>query len=449
MDSSALMELLARINPEQLAIVTQKIDLPRLIHAAAQLDDASLSQLSKLLQGKQGKKPAPVPESSDFYQLDSSLSSHQHELQLRVRAFMEQQVEPIIADYWSRDTFPRQLISAFRDLDIMRHLWNPDGSRPADAAVLEGILTMEMARIDVSSTVFFGVHAGLVASSIALGGSPEQRLEWLPKLLDFSCIGAFGLTEPEIGSAAAGGLTTTCQRQGDGWVLNGQKKWIGNATFSDIVIIWARDVDSQEVRGFIVRTDNTGYQVEKMMGKIALRAVENGLITLHNCHIAESDRLQNVHGFRTTADVLRMTRAGVAWQGVGCALGAYQKALAYCEQRQQFGKPIASFQLVQHKLVQMLGHVIASQSLCLRLSHLQDAGHLHDEQASLAKLYTAKACRETVALGRELLGGNGILLEHHLARYFCDAEAIYSYEGTHEINSLVVGRAITGISAFV
>ena len=253
----------------------------------------------------------------------------------------------------------------------------------------------------------------------------------------------------KTGSGAAGGLRTTCRREGDAWVLSGDKRWIGNATFADVIVVYARDEADQKTKAFLVRKGTAGLTVEKIQGKIALRSVENGQITLDGVRVPESDRLQNVTDWRVVADVLRATRAGVAWQAVGCQMGAYEAALAYAQTRKQFGKPIAAFQLVQDKLVHMLGNVTASFAMCLRLSQMQDAGTMQDEHASLAKVFTAARCRETVALARDLMGGNGILLEHHVARFFADAEAIYSYEGTNEINTLVVGRAITGVSAFV
>jgi len=262
-------------------------------------------------------------------------------------------------------------------------------------------------------------------------------------------IGAFGLTEPEVGSGAAGGLTTTVKRNGDTWVLNGQKKWIGNATFADVIIIWARDLDDNQVKGFLLRKGNPGYDVEKIEDKMALRIVQNGLITLRNCEIPEADRLQNAHSFKDTSQVLRMTRAGVAWEAVGCARGAYESALAYTRQRKQFGKPIASFQLIQNHLVEMLSNLTAMQTMVFRLSQLQDEGKLTDEHASLAKVFCTLRTRDIVSRAREVMGGNGILLQYDVARFVADAEAIYSYEGTKEINSLIVGRAITGFSAFV
>jgi glutaryl-CoA dehydrogenase len=262
-------------------------------------------------------------------------------------------------------------------------------------------------------------------------------------------IGAFGLTEPEVGSGTAGGLTTTAKRTGDTWVLNGQKKWIGNATFADVIVIWARDVDDNQVKGFLLRKDTPGFSVEKIHDKMALRIVQNGLITLTDCQVAEADRLQQAASFKDTAKVLRMTRAGVAWEAVGCARGAYENALAYTRTRKQFGKPIAAFQLIQGHLVEMLSNLTAMQTMVYRLSEIQDAGNLKDEHASLAKVFCTMRTRDVVSRAREVMGGNGILLEYNVARFVADAEAIYSYEGTKEINSLIVGRAITGFSAFV
>ena len=242
---------------------------------------------------------------------------------------------------------------------------------------------------------------------------------------------------------------TTCRRDGDSWILNGQKKWIGNSTFCEINVIWARDEASNQVKGFVVMKDNPGFSVEKIKTKMALRVVQNGLITLKNCRVPEADRLQNANTFKDTGKVLKMTRTGVAWFAVGCQLGAYEHALRYAQTRIQFGRPIGGFQLVQDLLVRMLSNVTACQSLMLRLGQLQDQELMHDEHASLAKAFCTVKCRETVGWARELLGGNGILLENHVGRYVADAEAIYSYEGTREMNTLIVGRSITGLSAFV
>jgi glutaryl-CoA dehydrogenase len=286
--------------------------------------------------------------------------------------------------------------------------------------------------------------------SIFLCGSEEQKKKWLPPMARMEKIGSFGLTEPDVGSGASGGLTTTAKREGDTWVLNGQKKWIGNATWGDITIIWARDLDDNQVKGFIVENKTTpGFKAEKIQRKMALRVAQNALITMTDCRVPEENRLQMDASFRDTARVLRMTRAFVAWEAVGCMIGAYEHALAYSQKRMQFGKPIASFQLVQDLLVKMLGNITACQCMVVRLSEMQDAGKLKDEHASLAKAYCTVKMRETVGYARELLGANGILLDEHIGRFVADAEAIYSYEGTREMNTLIVGKAITGIGAFV
>lgn len=398
-------------------------------------------------QGARGQQTLP-PVTGDFYSIATTIDDDDKAILARVRAFMESEVAPIINDYWNRAAFPFELIPKIAALDIAGIAYNGYGcaNKPT---VLDGLIAVEMARIDASVATFFGVHSGLAMGSIYLCGSDEQKQRWLPAMRKMEKIGAFGLTEPEVGSGAAGGLMTTARREGDEWVLNGQKKWIGNATFADVTVIWARDEADNQVKGFLVEKDTPGFAPVKMENKMALRVVQNALITLTDCRVSEANRLQNARSFRDTAAVLRMTRAGVAWQAVGCAMGAYEHALAYAQKRMQFGRPIASFQLVQDLLVGMLGNITASQCMVLRLSQMQDAGVMNDEHASLAKAFCTSKCRECVGFARELLGGNGILLENQVGRFVADAEAIYSYEGTREMNTLIVGRAITGFSAFV
>lgn len=441
-------ELLAQLDSEALARLSQRVDLPALLSAASRLSDRQLGQLARMMKGGGAPQALPEPDGDFYGQLDD-LTPEQQEVRRAVRGFMQEHVAPIMNAYWSRDEFPRHLIPELRKLNLPRRIWNEDGTRKPGATMTEGLITLEACRVDVSTAVFFGVHAGLAFASIALGGSAEQKAEWLPRMLDLEAIGAFGLTEPEGGSQVSQGMRTTCRRDGDRWVLNGEKYWIGNSPFSDFTVVWARDQENGEVRGFIVRAGTPGYHVRKIEGKVALRIVENGHITLTECRVPDSDRLQETRGWRTTAEVLRLTRAGVAWQGVGCAFGAYELALGYAQRREQFGKPIGNFQLIQNHLVHMLGNVTSMLSLVVRLSHLADAGQMRDEHASLAKVVTAARCRETVALARETFGGNGILLDNGVIKHFADTEAIYSYEGTNEINTLVVGRAITGFSAFV
>lgn len=442
-----LRQILANIDLEQVSKLSQKVDLSKMVGLVSQMSEEDLSKMMGMMKG--GSKPKKIPPiNGDFYELGRTLPKHEREIQLRVREFMEREIKPIANDYWNRGEFPMHIIPKMAELDIAGLTYQGYGC-PGYSALLEGFIAMEMSRVDTSISTFFGVQSGLAMGSIYICGSEEQKLEWLPKMQKLEKIGAFGLTEPDVGSGVAGGLTTTCKREGDVWVLNGQKKWIGNATFSDMTVIWARDLGDHQVKGFIVRKGNPGFVAEKLEDKMALRTVQNALITLTNCEVPESDRLQEANSFRDTAKVLRMTRAGVAWQAVGCARGAYELALAYTNERKQFGRQIASFQLVQDLLVTMLGDLTAMQTMVFRLSEMQDNGELKDEHASLAKVFCTLRMRSIVDHSRELFGGNGILLRHDIARFVADAEAVYSYEGTKEINSLIVGRAITGHSAFV
>ena len=388
-----------------------------------------------------------APE-SDFYSLELLLDPAGRQLLQRVREFMEKEIEPVINRYWTREEFPRELIPAIGQLGIVGLAYQGYGCA-GGGNLLDGMVAMELARVDSSIATFFGVHSGLAMGSIYLCGSEEQKRRWLPAMARLEKIGAFGLTEPDVGSGASRGLTTTARRDGDEWILNGQKKWIGNATFADYVVIWARDVEDNQVKGFVVEQPTPGFSTAKMRDKIALRVVQNAYITLDDARVPETSRLENANSFRDTAAVLRLTRAGVAWMAVGCARGAYEHALAYAKERQQFGRPIAGFQLVQDQLVRMLANVTSSACLCVRLAQLQEAGLAEDQHSALAKAFCTVRMRETVGLARELLGGNGILLEYHVGRFVADAEAIYSYEGTREMNTLIVGRAITGTGAFV
>lgn len=388
---------------------------------------------------------------SDFLGFELLLDDEDRKLLERVRAFMTDNVEPVINDYWTRAAFPHQLVPGLAELGIAGLQFDGPGC-PGRTSLLDGMIAMELARVDPSMQTFMGVHGGLAMGSISICGSPEQQERWLPAMARMELIGAFGLTEPEQGSGIAGGLATTARREGDEWVLDGEKKWIGNASFADLVIIWARDVEDGQVKGFVVEKGapgSEGMTFDVQRDKIALRVVQNAEIHLSGVRVPEADRLADATSFKDTAKVLRLTRSGVAWAATGCARGAYEHALRYTVERQQFGRPIAGFQLVQDLLVKMLANVVASTAMCVRVSQLQDAGALKDEHASLAKAFTTVRMRETVGWAREVLGGNGILLEHHVGRFVADAEAIYSYEGTREINTLIVGRAITGQSAFV
>lgn len=386
--------------------------------------------------------PLPI----DLYGWFDTLTASENRARLQLRDVLERDIAPIADDHWDRGEFYHHALDGFHGLDPLAHYF--DGAAD-NRAMIDGLYSMELARVDPSMASYFGVHGGLCLGSIVLLGSDAQRDEWMPRLRDFSRIGCFGLTEPEVGSGVARGLTTRCRRDGDDWVIDGEKKWIGNATFADVVVIWARDDADQQVKGFLVRTTLPGYAARLMTGKISQRALASGWITMTGMRVPERDRLPGARSFADTARVLGAARIGVAFQAVGCAMGAYEHALRYAGERQQFGRPIAGFQLVQMMLVRMLGNVTAMLGMALRAARLQDAGLATDAHTSLAKQFCAFHCRETVQLAREMMGGNGVLLEHGAARLFTDAEAIYSYEGTNEMTALVVGRAITGVGAFV
>lgn len=384
----------------------------------------------------------------DFYRFEELLPSGEREVLGRVREFLRTEVAPIANEYWSRAEFPAELIKGFAELGIARHAYPEDrGSQPS--SLLNGFLAMEMAHTDPSMATFFGVHTGLAMGSIAECGSDSQRARWLPAMSQMEKIGAFALTEPEGGSDVAGGMRTTARREGDGWVLNGAKRWIGNGTFADLIVVWARDEDDNQVKGFVVEQGTPGFTATKIENKIALRTVQNADIVLDNCRVPEENRLENARSFRDTAVILRRTRSGVAWQAVGVMLAAYEIALDYAKKREQFGRPIGKFQLVQDLLVRMLGNATASLGMVTRLAQLQDAGTYRDEHSALAKAYCTSRMREVAGWARELLAGNGIVLDYQIGRFVADAEALYSYEGTREINTLIVGRAVTGLSAFV
>lgn len=440
-------KLLHSIDLEKLASLSEKVDLSEVVNTVSHMDKTQVNGLMKMLHSQNKTRELP-PIDADFYKMDQKLSTEDRKLQLEVRSFMEREIQPLVNDCWLHDEFPMEIIPKLASLNICGITFEGYGCA-GRSSLMEGIIASEMARVDTSIATFFGVQSGLAMGSIYHCGSEAQKQEWLPQMQSLKTIGAFGLTEPDVGSGAAGGLTTTAKKTLQGWVLNGQKKWIGNAPFADVIIIWARDVDDNQVKGFLLKKDNPGFRVEKIKGKMALRIVQNGLITLTDCIVEEKDRLQNANSFKDTARVLQKTRAGVAWMAVGCARGAYENALDYTRKREQFGKPIASFQLIQNHLVEMLSNLTAMQTLVFRLSQLQDQDLLKDEHASLAKVFCSLRTRDIVSKAREVMGGNGILLEHNVARFLADAEAIYSYEGTKEINSLIVGRSITGFSAFV
>jgi glutaryl-CoA dehydrogenase len=384
----------------------------------------------------------------DLYGYETLLTDDERKELSGIRRFLHEEVRPRVNDAWAAAEFPMDLVPRFAEEGMVGRSYDLE-HRPRASRLFTGFIALETARVDPSMATFLGVHNGLAMGSIVLLGSDEQRARWVPDMVALDRIGAFALTEPHGGSDVARGLETTARRDGDGWVIDGAKRWIGNGTFADVVVVFARDVADDQVKTFVVEKGTPGFTPTKMEGKYALRTVQNADIVFDGCRVPAENKLEHGNSFKDVNRVLKLTRGGVAWSAVGCQMGAFEAAIAYAKERQQFGRPIAGFQLVQDLLARMAGNVTASLGMAVRVSQLQEEGVFRDEQAALAKAFVTGRGRETVALARELFGGNGILLENDVVRYFADAEALYSYEGTREINSLIVGRALTGVSAFV
>ena len=383
----------------------------------------------------------------DFYKMDNFMTDEQRELRDRVRAYVEEVVKPNIAPYWDRGEFARELVMPIKDLGILGGMIRGWGSAGLDPLEM-GLTMYELAKGDGSVSTFYGVQSGLAMSSIGLLGNDEQRERWLPGMANLELIGAFGLTEPARGSDAVG-IQTTARRDGNDYILNGAKRWIGNASISDVLIIWARDEEGQ-LGAFVIEDAKSGIDgltIEDIQGKMGKRALLNGDIVMENVRVPADNRLEKVRSFRDAASVLMIGRTGVAWEAAGAAAGAFEAALKYATDREQFGKPIASYQLIQQKLVEMATEVTQMQLICFQLAQLTGMKQIDEGIASMAKYNNAKKARQVALLARETMGGNGLLAENHVARLLTDAEVIYTYEGTNEINMLLVGRQITGINA--
>ena len=383
---------------------------------------------------------------TDFYLVDELLGAEERELRDRVRAFCDEHVVPLAAQGWEDASLPASIREGLRDLGIA------GGSIkgfecPGMSALGSNLVLCELARGDGSLATYHGVHTGLAMLAIGLLGSDEQRERWLPSMARMDRLGAFALTEPDHGSDVVA-LATRARRDGDEWVIDGAKRWIGNGSIADIAVVWARD-DDGNVGGFVVETaEAEGYEASVITGKASNRGVWQAEIALRGVRVPAENRLAQARTFADTARVLAHSRQGVAWEALGHALAAYEAAVAYAAERRQFGAPIGAFQLVQDKLSHMLADITSMQVLCLRLAQLEEEGRVTLARASLAKLQTAAAARRVCGLARDVLGGNGILLEYHVARHLADVEATYTYEGTDSVQSLIVGRDITGISAF-
>jgi len=384
---------------------------------------------------------------TDYFLIRPELTPRDLEYLQRTRDFVENEVLPTIGEYWHKEELPRDLIRRMGELELVGDAGIDGYGCPSMTPVTAGLIHMELNRGDGSLGTILGVQAGLAMRSIAMLGSEEQKQRWLPAMARMEKLGAFALTEPEHGSDSVA-LETSAQRDGDTYVISGAKRWIGLGSVADVVVLWARDRDDQQVKGFLVESSTPGYQATVITGKAALRAVWQADIILDGLRVPVTSRLPGANSFRDTAEVLKATRQGCAWSALGHAVACYDAALTYCRSRRQFGKPLISFQMVQERLVKMLAEVTAMQLYCLRLGHLMERDQLSDTIAALAKLNNTVKARSVAAEARNLLGGNGLLLENHVIRHMGDIEAIYTYEGTEAIQTLLVGRDITGVSAF-
>jgi glutaryl-CoA dehydrogenase len=390
---------------------------------------------------------------ADFFGFESLLSEREQRKLEELREFLSAEIAPFATEWWNNAEFPAHILPKLAALEL---------SAPAQRGyshLFAGLVIAEMTRVDTSIATFFLVHHDLFVESLYGFGSEEQKARLLDDAASLRTTGAFALTEPEHGSDVAGGMETRARRVsrssgaaddgGDYWVLNGAKRWIGNGTFCDYMLVWARDEADGAIRGFIVDAALPGVSRSRIEHKIALRTVQNADIVFRDVRVAEADRFAGIRSFEDTNELLRGSRIMVAWQAVGQQLAAFDVARQHAVERQQFGRPLAKFQLIQQQLVTMLGNAVASMGMMVRIAQLQQDGTADMAQVALAKSYTSARMRETVAMGRSILGGNGIVTDYRMAKIFADAEAIYTYEGSFEINTLIVGRAVTGVSAIV
>jgi glutaryl-CoA dehydrogenase len=383
---------------------------------------------------------------TDYFLLRSELTGQETDYLDRTRRFVEEEVLPVMPGYWERAELPLDLARRLGELGLVGDGIDGYGC-PSMSTIAAGLIQMELSRGDGSLGVLLGVQAGLAMRSIATFGSEEQKQRWLPPMARMERLGAFALTEPDHGSDSVS-LETTARRDGGDYVIDGAKRWIGNGSIADVVVIWARDAEDGQVKGFLVERGTPGYDARVIEGKGSVRSVWQAQIELSGVRIPADSRLPGANSFKDTGRVLASTRLTSAFAALGHAVGSYDAALSYCRTRNQFGKPLISFQIVQERLVRMLAEVTAMQLYCLRVGRLDEQHALRDTIAGLAKMNNTTRARHVIAEARDLLGGNGILLENHVIRHMADIEAIHTFEGTATIQTLIVGRDITGVSAF-
>jgi glutaryl-CoA dehydrogenase len=392
--------------------------------------------------GRTHREKRPV----DLIEVGSLLSDEEKRVRDRVREFVDREVIPVAAGYWDRAEFPFGLLPGLGELGLMGGVIPEEYGCAGWNNVAYGLAIAELARGSGSLATFLHVQSGLAMTAIYELGSEEQKRRWLPPMAKCEKIGCFGLTEPEAGSDP-GSLSTTAVEKEGGYVLSGEKKWIGNASFSEVAVIWARTEDDR-ISGFLVETENPGFQADILPRKASQRAAWQTHITLEDCHVPQAARLPKAEGLGSTLSILTHSRYGVGWDGLGQATDCYEVALAYAKEREQFGRPIASFQLVQQKLVEMVNEISLSQLLSIHVGRLKDAGGLDPATVSMFKMNNVAKARRIAATARDVLGGNGILLDYRVMEHMADIEGVYTYEGTNDVNTLIVGQAITGHRAF-
>ncbi|MBV9454167.1 MAG: acyl-CoA dehydrogenase family protein [Rubrobacter sp.] len=383
----------------------------------------------------------------DFINVNRLLSDEERETRDKVRAFVDEKVVPTAAEYWDKAQFPFDLLLELGATRIMGGSFEKEYGCAGWSDVAYGLAIAELARGSGSLATFLHVQSGLAMAAIHALGSEEQKQQWLPPMAKCEKVGCFGLTEPDAGSDP-GSMATTAVVSDGGYVINGEKRWIGNGSMCDVAVIWARTEDDNRIGCFLVESDNPGYHAEVLPRKGSQRAVWQSHIAMEDCHIPEDARLPEAKGLGSTLSVLTHSRYGVAWDGLGQALDCYETALAYAKEREQFGQPIASFQLVQQKLVEMINEISLAQLLSIHMGRLKDSDDLDPATVSMFKMNNVAKARKVAALARDVLGGNGILLDYRVMEHMADLEGVYTYEGTNDVNTLIVGQAITGIKAF-
>lgn len=392
-----------------------------------------------------------VIDHPDYFLLDTDLSDADRGLRDRVRAFGQQHILPVINEAWERGELPESVLEPLAELGVVGTYIQGYGC-PGLSRQAAGLVAREMGRIDGSINTFLGVHANLGMGSIYLLGNEEQRQRWLPDMAALRKTGAFALTEPDHGSDSVS-LETSARRDGDTWVINGHKRWIGNGHAAHVVVLYARDEADGNVKAFVVEKNDDGsypegYRPEVIRGKIGKRSINQADIVLENLRVPEENRLEHCESFAGVNRVLKATRGGASWEAVGHGMAGFEMAAQYALEREQFGAPIASYQLVQEKLATMLADVTQMQLLCTRMAELQERDELTAPMASMVKMVTSRKALAICREARDMMGGNGMLLENHVARHLTDMEVVSTYEGTDSMQALIVGRDITGISAF-